>query len=56
MSRAFALSGILRREGVCQAAVGGLEAALADEVPWQADLASSISVDEGHGPALRRPA
>ena len=48
---------IVRSQSLCPAAVRGLEAALlAEEVPWQADVASSISSDEGHGPALRRPA
>jgi hypothetical protein len=41
--------------GLCPAAVRGLEAALAGDVGWQATV-TSITVDEGHGPALRRPA
>jgi HD-GYP domain-containing protein (c-di-GMP phosphodiesterase class II) len=48
--------GILRRQSLCQMAVRGLEAAIADEVAWEATTGSSISVDEGHRPALRRPA
>ena len=51
--------GIVRAQsgtGLCPAAIGGLETALAGEPAWEATVGSSISVDEGHRPALRRPA
>jgi putative nucleotidyltransferase with HDIG domain len=46
---------IVRSERLCPAAMRGLEAALAGEPGWEATV-TSITVDEGHGPALRRPA
>jgi putative nucleotidyltransferase with HDIG domain len=56
VARALAIVSEQRGTGLCPAAVDGLEAALAEDVPFEATLGSSISVDEGHRPALRRPA
>ena len=56
VSQALAIVREQRGSGLCPAAVDGLVAALSDEPSFEATLGSSISVDEGHRPALRRPA
>jgi putative nucleotidyltransferase with HDIG domain len=56
VARALAIVREQRGTGLCPAAVDGLEAALSEDVPFEATLGSSISGDEGHRPALRRPA